>query len=86
MRSVDHGRRTAFGPSVSRFQEWPRLFRSRLGARFMLRPLRAIEQEGDTVVTLPNQRMKLSRRGGRLMGKRSVLIAAAPTRSLCAIR
>jgi hypothetical protein len=34
----------------------------------------------------PNQRMKLSWRGGRLKGKGSVLIAAAAPRSLCAIR
>jgi hypothetical protein len=35
---------------------------------------------------LPNQRMKLSTRGGRLKGKQSVLIAAAAGCSLCAIR
>ena len=35
---------------------------------------------------LPNQRMKLSWRGGRLKGNRSLLIAAAAPRSLCAIR
>ena len=39
---------------------------------------------------LPNQRMKLSRRGGHLwwyaQGKLSFLIVAAPARSLCAIR
>ena len=35
---------------------------------------------------LPNQRMKLSWRGGRLKRKRSILIAAAAPRSLCAIR
>ena len=35
---------------------------------------------------LPNQRMKLSPRGGRLKEKRSILIAAAAGRSLCAIR
>jgi len=34
----------------------------------------------------PNQRMKLSWRGGRLKGKGSLLIAAAAPRSLCAIR
>jgi len=34
----------------------------------------------------PNQRMKLSWRGGRLKGKGSILIAAAAPRSLCAIR
>ena len=34
----------------------------------------------------PNQRMKLSWRGGRLKGKGSVLMAAAAPRSLCAIR
>jgi hypothetical protein len=34
----------------------------------------------------PNQRMKLSARGGRVIGNRSVLIAAAAGRSLCAIR
>ena len=34
----------------------------------------------------PNQRMKLSWRSGRLKGKRSILIAAAAPRSLCAIR
>jgi len=33
----------------------------------------------------PNKRMKLSWRGGRLRGKRSVLIAAAAPRSLSAI-
>jgi len=36
--------------------------------------------------TLPNQRLKLSGRGGRLKGKGSVLIAAAAPRSLSAIR
>ena len=39
---------------------------------------------------LPNQRMKLSRRGGHpwwnAQGKLSFLIVAAPARSLCAIR
>jgi hypothetical protein len=34
----------------------------------------------------PNQRMKLSARGGRLMGKESFLSAAAAGRSLCASR
>jgi hypothetical protein len=34
----------------------------------------------------PNQRMKLSARGGRLIGMESVLIAAAAGRSLSAIR
>jgi hypothetical protein len=35
---------------------------------------------------MPNQRLKLSARGGRLKGKRSVLSAAAAGRSLSAIR
>jgi len=35
---------------------------------------------------LPNQRMKLSWRSGRLKGNESILIAAAAPRSLCAIR
>jgi hypothetical protein len=35
---------------------------------------------------LPNMRMKLSWRGGRLKGKGSILIAVAAPRSLCAIR
>jgi hypothetical protein len=34
----------------------------------------------------PNQRLKLSARGGRLMGNESVLSAAAAGRSLSAIR
>ena len=34
----------------------------------------------------PNQRLKLSARGGRLIGKGSILIAAAAGRSLSAIR
>ena len=34
----------------------------------------------------PNKRLKLSGRGGRLVGKGSLLIAAAPARSLSAIR
>jgi len=34
----------------------------------------------------PNQRMKLSWRGGRFKGKGSILMAAAAPRSLCAIR
>ena len=34
----------------------------------------------------PNQRLKLSARGGRLIGKEAVLIAAAAGRSLSAIR
>ena len=34
----------------------------------------------------PNPPFKLSGRGGRLMGKRSILIAAAPSRSLRALR
>jgi hypothetical protein len=34
----------------------------------------------------PNQRMKLSRRGGHFCRRKSVLSVAAPTRSLCAIR
>jgi hypothetical protein len=35
---------------------------------------------------LPNQRLKLPARGGRLRGKGSILIAAAAGRSLSAIR
>jgi len=35
---------------------------------------------------LPNQRLKLSARGGRMIGKGSVLIAAAADHSLSAIR
>jgi hypothetical protein len=35
---------------------------------------------------LPNQRMKLSWRGGRVKGNGSLLMAAAAPRSLCAIR
>jgi hypothetical protein len=35
---------------------------------------------------LPNQRMKLSWRGGRLKGNGSILMAAAAPCSLCAIR
>ena len=35
---------------------------------------------------LPNQRLKLSARGGRMIGKGSILIAAAAGRSLSAIR
>jgi hypothetical protein len=35
---------------------------------------------------VPNQRLKLSARGGRLVRKRFVLIAAAAGRSLSAIR
>jgi len=35
---------------------------------------------------LPNQRMKLSWRGGRVKGNGSILLAAAAPRSLCAIR
>ena len=34
----------------------------------------------------PNMRLKLTARGSRLIGKRSVLIAAATGRSLSAIR
>jgi hypothetical protein len=34
----------------------------------------------------PNQRLKLTARGGRLRGKGSILIAAAAGRSLSAIR
>jgi hypothetical protein len=34
----------------------------------------------------PNQRLKLTARGGRLVGNRSVLSAAAAGRSLSAIR
>jgi len=34
----------------------------------------------------PNQRLKLTARGGRVMGNRSVLSAAAAGRSLSAIR
>jgi hypothetical protein len=35
---------------------------------------------------LPNQRMKLAWRGGRMKGKGFILMAAAAPRSLCAIR
>jgi hypothetical protein len=35
---------------------------------------------------MPNQRLKLTARGGRLREKRSILIAAAAGRSLSAIR
>jgi hypothetical protein len=41
---------------------------------------------GSTEAGLPNQRMKLSWRGGRSKGKGSILIAAAAPRRLCAIR
>jgi hypothetical protein len=41
---------------------------------------------GQLNAALPNQRMKLSWRGGRVKGNRSVLMAAAAPRSLCAIR
>jgi hypothetical protein len=37
-------------------------------------------------MALPNQRLKLSARGGRLKGKDSFLLAAAAGRSLSAIR
>jgi hypothetical protein len=37
-------------------------------------------------LALPNQRMKLSCRGGHSCRKKSVLSVAAPARSLCAIR
>jgi hypothetical protein len=44
----------------------------------------------EPIETRPNQRMKLSRRGGHFwwnaQGKPSFLIVAAPARSLCAIR
>ena len=40
----------------------------------------------DSLSGPPNQRMKLSWRGGRSKGNSSVLIAAAAPRSLCAIR
>jgi hypothetical protein len=36
--------------------------------------------------SLPNPRLKLSGRGGRVVGNWSVLSAAAPARSLSAIR
>jgi hypothetical protein len=39
-----------------------------------------------SIKALPNQRMKLPWRGGRLKGKGFVLMAAAAPRSLCAIR
>jgi len=42
--------------------------------------------EGKASKPLPNLRLKLSGRGGRLEGKGSVLIAAAAPRSLSAIR
>jgi len=38
------------------------------------------------VCVLPNPPFKLSGRGGRPVGKRSSLIAAAPSRSLRALR
>jgi len=38
------------------------------------------------IVAQPNQRMKLTARGGRLRKKGSLLIAAAAPRSLSAIR
>ena len=40
----------------------------------------------DPVPRVPNMRLKLSARGGRAIGKWSVLIAAAAGRSLSAIR
>ena len=39
-----------------------------------------------TMGGLPNQRMKLTWRGGRSKGNRLILMAAAAPRSLCAIR
>ena len=42
--------------------------------------------EERTVSRLPNMRMKLAWRGGRLKGNGSVLMAAAAPRSLCAFR
>jgi len=47
--------------------------------------LEQLPKEG-TVSQLPNQRMKLPWRGGRVKGNGSVLMAAAAPRSLCAIR
>jgi hypothetical protein len=48
------------------------------------------EQRQAWATPLPNQRMKLSRRGGHLwwnaQGRPVFLIVAAPPRSLCAIR
>jgi hypothetical protein len=49
-------------------------------------PFGSIHVELRITKRLPNQRMKLSWRGGRLKGKGSVLMAAAAPRSLCAIR
>ena len=47
---------------------------------------RRSEQSGVPVTRPPNQRMKVSRRGGDLRRKKSVLSVAALTRSLSAIR
>jgi len=41
---------------------------------------------GQLLAARPNQRLKLTARGGRLRGKGSVLLAAAADRSLSAIR
>ncbi len=41
---------------------------------------------GNSSVLLPNQRMKLPRRGGHSWWNWFILIVATPPRSLCAIR
>ena len=45
-----------------------------------------VTSRGVAPSALPNQRLKLTARGGRPKGKRSILIAAAAGRSLSAIR
>ncbi len=46
----------------------------------------AVRDDRLAIMPLPNLRMKLSWRGGRLEWNRPILLAAAAPRSLCAIR
>jgi hypothetical protein len=57
--------------------------RSSIGTVDVLFP---IGREIESPKLRPNQRLKLTARGGRVVGKRSVLSAAAAGRSLSAIR
>ena len=66
--------------------EWPFGGGYTLSVEARLHPLPAPSVDSLKVAAPSNQRMKLTWRGGRSIGKESLLIAAATLRSLCAIR
>jgi hypothetical protein len=74
------------GPSIHDSLRPPLCSRPNYGYRQSYRVQDHVEQLDGGMSSRPNQRMKLSWRGGRLKGNGPILMAAAAPRSLCAIR